>query len=254
MADGHRSRVKKKVSNFDIDVLEDHELLEFLLYPFIPRKDIGGLARQLLSRYGTLKKVLQADSSDLFSFPNMTENAALYLPLILKVAARADSSEVMKRGGTSSPKTVAEFITYKLSHEKFEKVYAISLDGHNRISSMREIAAGDDTQVEIDSIDIVQFSIAERARKLVIAHNHPVDTPYPSQADINATKNLKETLKQLNISLEDHVIVSGKDYFSFRINELMEDKKLDGLTSAKVKDSCRLRSVSDFGEEDLWQE
>lgn len=254
MAEGHRNRVRKKVENYDIDVLEDHELIELLLFPFIPRKDVNPLAHKLLDSFGSLKGVLQADPNDLRRFPNMTQKAALYLPLFLKVAARANSSEVLRRGKGSNPKTVAEFITHKLRHEKFEQLYVIALDGHDRISNIKKLSTGDDTSVAVDSIALVEFSIAEKSKRLVVAHNHPVDSPYPSKSDIEVTAFLAETLKRLNIILSDHVIVSNGVYFSFRMENLLENGEFVGdVDETYIKNNYSLRSITDFEENEEWK-
>lgn len=255
MAEGHRNRVRKKVKNFDIDVLEDHELIELLLFPFIPRKDINPLAHKLLDYFGSLKGVLQADPSELLGFSNMTEKAALYLPLFLKVSARANSSEALRHGKRYNPRTTAEFIAHKLRHEKFEQLYAIALDGHDRISNMKKLSTGDDTSVAVDSIDLVRFAIAEKSKKLVVAHNHPVDSPYPSQDDIGITAFLAETLKRLNIILSDHVIVSNGGYFSFRFEKLLENGELvRNVDEVYIKNNYSLRSITDCEENEEWTE
>ena len=255
MAEGHRARVRKKVEKFNIDVLEDHELIELLLFPYIPRKDVNPLAHRLMDYYGSLKGVLQADPNELLRFPNMTEKAALYLPLFLKVAARANSSEVLRRGRALNPRTVAEFIVNKLAIEKFEQLYVIALDGHGRISKVKQLSSGTDTEIVVDGIDFVQFSIAERSNRLVIAHNHPADSCYPSSYDIDVTANLAVTLKRLNIILEDHVIVSGDNFFSFRMTGLLENGELKkGLTEQGIMSSYRLKSINEYEENETWKE
>lgn len=255
MAEGHRNRVRKKVENYDIDVLEDHELIELLLFPFIPRKDVNPLAHKLLDSFGSLKGVLQADSNVLLRFPNMTEKAALYLPMFLKVAARANSSDVLRRGQGRNPKTAAEYIAHKLRHEKFEQLYVIALDGHDRIIKMKKLSTGDDTSVSVDSIDLVEFAIAEKCKKLVIAHNHPVDSPYPSQSDVEVTEELAETLKRLNIILSDHVIVSNGVYFSFRMEKILENGDFAvGVDEKYIRNNCNLRSITDIEENEEWTE
>lgn len=245
MADGHRKRVRKKVENFDIEVLEDHELIELLLFPYIPRKDVNPLAHKLMDSYGSLKAVLQADTDDLMRFSNMTEKAALYLPLFLKVAARANSSEFTTRVKRSSPGAVMNCIANKIGNEKFELFYVISIDKHDRIGNMRKLATGDDTSVKVNPIELVQFAIAEKTKELVIAHNHPVDSPYPSQEDINLTYELAESLKRLQISLSDHIIVSNNAYFSFRHAKILEKGEMEPVSAEYVKDNCDLKSINE---------
>ena len=40
----HRQRMRARIAKGGINGLQDHELLEYLLYPFVPRKDTNPLA------------------------------------------------------------------------------------------------------------------------------------------------------------------------------------------------------------------
>lgn len=245
MAAGHRARVRKKVENYDIDVLEDHELIELLLFPHIPRKDVNPLAHKLIDSFGSLKAVLQAEPGELMRFPNMTEKGALYLPLFLKVAARANSSEFMTRVKRSSAGAVLNCIANKIGNEKFEQFCVVAIDRHDRLGNMRRLTLGDDTSVKVNPVDLVQFAIAEKTKEIVIAHNHPVDSPYPSQEDIDLTYELAQTLERLQISLSDHIIVSYNAYFSFRQAGILEKGVMQKVSAEYVKDHCDLKSINE---------
>lgn len=43
----HRERMRKRIAKNGLDSLQDHEVLEYLLYPFIPRKDTNPIAHTL---------------------------------------------------------------------------------------------------------------------------------------------------------------------------------------------------------------
>ena len=45
MAEGRRERLRKRIRQEGVDGLFPHELLEYMLYPYIPRKDTAGIAR-----------------------------------------------------------------------------------------------------------------------------------------------------------------------------------------------------------------
>jgi RNA polymerase sigma factor (sigma-70 family) len=56
-----------------------------------------------------------------------------------------------------------------------------------------------------------------------IAHNHPGGDPSPSQADIEVTKSVRETMNAAGVPLIDHVITNGDTAYSFRENGLIQD-------------------------------
>ena len=50
----------------------------------------------------------------------------------------------------------------------------------------------------------------------VMAHNHPSGAPWPSEADLIATREAANLLRLLGIGLIDHLIFVGDGHFSFR--------------------------------------
>ena len=56
---------------------------------------------------------------------------------------------------------------------------------------------------------------------MIYFHNHPQGYPLPSLADEQITKQLKEVLTIFDINSLDHIIVAGKETFSFAESGLM---------------------------------
>lgn len=78
-----RARIRKS----GIATLEEHEILEYLLYAFVPRKDTNEIAHALIDKFGSLAGVLNADEKRLNEIAGMTQNASLFfacLPEILR--------------------------------------------------------------------------------------------------------------------------------------------------------------------------
>jgi DNA repair protein RadC len=61
----------------------------------------------------------------------------------------------------------------------------------------------------------VRKALENGATALIIFHNHPSGTPYPSANDMKATHQLKKALGLVDISLLDHIVVSDRSYYSF---------------------------------------
>ena len=68
----HRSRMRARIAANGILSLADHEILEYLLYPFVPRKDTNPIAHALMDKFGSFSAVLDADPAALATIPNMT--------------------------------------------------------------------------------------------------------------------------------------------------------------------------------------
>ena len=58
--DGHRQRSKRRYLALGAEGMEDHQLLELLLFYAIPRQDTNETAHRLIQRFGSLQGVLHA--------------------------------------------------------------------------------------------------------------------------------------------------------------------------------------------------
>lgn len=77
--DGHRDRMRERIRRSGLSTLQEHEMLEYILYAFVPRKDTNEIAHALIDRFGSFAGVLNADEKRLAEIAGMTENAALFL-------------------------------------------------------------------------------------------------------------------------------------------------------------------------------
>lgn len=91
--------------------------------------------------------------------------------------------------------------------QPYEVVYAIALDNSSRFLGFIKIAEGTVNQAKLYLRNILTFLLCDtNATGLILAHNHPGGTAEPSREDIMLTKKLKETLKDIEVKLLDHVI------------------------------------------------
>ena len=94
MHEGHRDRMRERILLSGIESLQPHEVLEYLLYHAIPRKDTNGIAHELISKFGSFNGVLNADYDALLDVNGMTANAALLLTSLKGVFRMYASGDV----------------------------------------------------------------------------------------------------------------------------------------------------------------
>ena len=85
-----------------------------------------------------------------------------------------------------------------------------------RVIGWSKISAGGKSATVVDIPMVVQLALLSNASSVVIAHNHPDRTLRPSAADINLTKRIKKALDTLTIRLNDHLIITRGEYYSFK--------------------------------------
>jgi DNA repair protein RadC len=99
-----------------------------------------------------------------------------------------------------------------IPHEEF---WILLLNRANRVIRKHKISLGGVHGTVADPKIIFKTALEELASGIIVAHNHPSGNLTPSQQDIDLTRKLKEAGKLLEIQLLDHLIVAGKQYYSF---------------------------------------
>ena len=85
MHEGHRNRMLDRAKAGD---LQDHELLEILLFNPIPRKNTNETAHKLLATFGSLKNVLSAEEAELMRIEGVGKRTAQYLASVAELVSR----------------------------------------------------------------------------------------------------------------------------------------------------------------------
>ncbi|HET7302715.1 MAG TPA: JAB domain-containing protein [Candidatus Saccharimonadales bacterium] len=100
--------------------------------------------------------------------------------------------------------------------KKQEYLVCLSLDANMRLIRKRVVTIGLLDRTLIHPREVFAGPLQDRAKFVVVAHNHPSGDPEPSQHDITMTQHLVAAGQLLGVKLQDHLTVSGSSYFSFR--------------------------------------
>ena len=226
MAEGRRQRVREKVAKGGINILADHEKLEFLLYPYIPRRDTVPIARELLREFGSLKAVFNASVEELESIKGMPKLAALTFPQFKPLIYSAENNVCEGRIQTSWQ--AAEALTPLLGYGKKERVYAMYLGVNGKLLNIALINEGETAESDLNTRRIIDHALKAGAEGVIIAHNHPSGAAVPSDADKTGTRRVGEAISKVGIKLLDHIIIAGMgSYYSlFNGSEEEAEEKL----------------------------
>ena len=109
----------------------------------------------------------------------------------------------------------AHFLRKSIAASEVEEFWVVSLNPLCRVIKAAMIFRGTVDSCFIHPRDVFRFAIATNATSIIVGHNHPSGCIFPSPADEELTKNLKQGGVLLQIPLVDHVIVTKRNYFSF---------------------------------------
>lgn len=113
--------------------------------------------------------------------------------------------------------TVEDILPYLkfIRNKKQEYFVCLSLDSGSRLIARRVVTIGTLTASLVHPRETFAGPVKDRAASVVIAHNHPSGDPIASKADMSTTQQLVAAGQLLGIRLDDHIIVSRNNYYSF---------------------------------------
>jgi len=217
MHEGHRERLRERYAEGGAGVFSEHELLELLLTYAIPRRDTNEIAHALIGRFGSLQAVLNAEIPELVRVDGVGESAAVFLHLVGD-AALLHAQRMHKKRTAPRIASAAEAGAYALellAHEKYECVYAVSLDKNMRLIHAEQLLSGTLTEAPLYPRRVVESALLHGAYAVLLLHNHPSGDPTPSEADAQATEAVRAALAGVDIRLFDHLVAGRGSVYSF---------------------------------------
>jgi DNA repair protein RadC len=108
----------------------------------------------------------------------------------------------------------------ELEKEIRESVIAVFLNRANKLIGWQLISTGGVSGASVDMKILFQGALLCSASSIIFCHNHPSGNMNPSESDEKLTEKVKLATKLLDMTLLDHIILSGIDqnYFSFADN------------------------------------
>lgn len=216
--EGHRQRVKNRFLKHGLDSFEDHQVLEALLFYSVPKKDTNELAHLLLNTYGTIDKVFEAEYDDLIKIKGIGDNTASLIKFIQMISKRYVYSTFIQDEAIrlDNPEKLTSFCRTLFKGEKKEVVYAIALDDELYLIDKMKINSGEPNRVDVPFRNLTEFAIKCNCTRMVITHNHPNGSMFPSRADIYSTSSVADQLSSVDVELVDHIVVGRNGATSIR--------------------------------------
>lgn len=212
----HRTRLRNRFLEQGINSLQPYEIIELFLTFVIPQKDVKQSAKQAIEKFGTIKGFFDADEKELSQIPYFKDKALALRLFIKEVALLYQKQQAEQIPLSQSKDELVKYCKEKLGFKKDEEFWMISLDSKYAIIKENLISKGLTDKTPVYPRQILETAIKNSASSILLLHNHPNGNPQASEQDITITKAIDIPARVLNISIYDHIIVAGENYFSFR--------------------------------------
>ncbi len=212
--EGHRQRLKERFQKDGLDSFEEHQVLELLLFYCIPRMDTNPIAHELIERFGSLPRVLEAPASELRKVKGISDGSAQYLSMLMDLIRYYCSHDPGMPEILDTVEDCGKYLVPKFMAQRNETVFMLCLDSKKKVISCKMVGKGSVNSAGVPIRSIVEMALGENATSVVLAHNHPSGIALPSDEDRATTIRLAKALDAVDIILVDHIVVADGDFVS----------------------------------------
>lgn len=204
-----------------VQSLSNRELLAILIRNGTKGYSCLQIADEIISKSNGLRDLLKFQLNDYISIKGISKIKALELLSWMELMNRVFYQECIQLDVVSNPKSLIKWCNVKIGLIQQEQFLVIFLNVKNEIINYKVIFQGTLDQSLVHPREIFKEAISLSTSKIILVHNHPSSHVEPSQADLLVTRNLCEIGKMMKIPIVDHIIVSERNYFSFKEHDLL---------------------------------
>lgn len=172
------------------------------------------IANDLLKEFGSLKGVLEAREEQLIKMEGVGKKTAAMIRVIVpfvKIWERINMTDQQRIGNSREAEAYCKSLLMGFRHEVF---YVICLNAQCKVLGQRKISEGSLGEVQAYPRIVMETALNYNAHSILLCHNHPGGTNYPSLGDISSTKTLQKLLAGIGIMVMDHILIFGNNAYS----------------------------------------
>lgn len=191
------------------EYLSDRQLLQVLLGSGSKGRGVQQLSREVLSVIDGVGRGL--DPSILTAISGLGKAKAAVICAAFEFARRRLCPSKRK---INNPADILPVVGH-FADRKQEHFLSVALNGAHEVMGVHVVSVGLVNRTLVHPREVFAEPLTERAAAVVAAHNHPSGNVEPSEEDMEITGRLRAAGEVLGISLLDHIIFSGRGYYSF---------------------------------------
>ena len=173
------------------------------------------IARELLTRFGSLRALLTAEFEDFTSIAGLGPAKFAQLKAVMELGQRFLGESLNPGQVLTDPDVVRSYLAVRLRDRPHEVFCCLYLDNRHRVLVFEELFRGTINGGAVYPRELVKQALAHNAAAVILVHNHPSGVAEPSRADESLTRRISEALALVDIRVLGHLFVGDGETISF---------------------------------------
>ena len=184
------------------------KMLEAMLAPIDENAEKTALA--LSEKFGDIYKLAAATDDAILDAVDGKMTTLVYIRMCYILASRR-ITDSFKLGKPHTESEIKEYCKALFILRPVETLYVMSEDKDGRIIAVDHAGEGTVSLSGLLPRRLLDIAARRKAKRIIIAHNHPRGYSDPSEDDIRSTDHLRGVLFSAGIELVGHYVVAGAD-------------------------------------------
>lgn len=200
-----------------VETLTDAELIAVILRCGTKDSSSIDLANRILNAHFYHKGLLGLNyikREELLGLKGIGNIKATQLLAVAELSKRMNKIKLKKELNFNNPETIARYYMEKCKYLTKERTYLMLLSGTHMLIKELVLSEGTVNSALLSPREIFIEALRYEAVNIILVHNHPSGVPEPSVADFEATRQVINAGKLIDIHLSDHIIVGNGCYVS----------------------------------------
>ena len=208
------SKPRERFLKLGPEALSDAELFAIILRTGTINENVIDMSNRLIAEHG-LNNLFECSLKELQEIKGIGPGKAMQLLSMAELGKRYNQSK-NKITRITSAEDVFNIFKDKLKNEKQECFYVLLLSTKNNlITEPILISKGVLDAAIIHPREVFKPAIKNSASRIILVHNHPSGDPSPSDEDLDITRRIVESGKELDIKVLDHVIIGSEKWWNW---------------------------------------
>src|SRR2546427_2613403 len=205
-------RPRERLEHFGPQALSVAELLAIVLRTGTRGDNALELANKLLAKYGGLPGLVRADFRELCTEHGMGEAKSAQVKAALEIGRRLGLMHIDAKYKVRTPADAANLVMLDLAYLDTEQMRILLLDAKSQLVEKISSYQGTANSSVLRAAEVFRPAIIRNCTGLILCHNHPSGDPTPSAEDIEATEQLVEAGRILDIELVAQIIIGQQRF------------------------------------------
>jgi DNA repair protein RadC len=208
-------RPRERLIHHGAEYLADAELLAIILVKGHSGKSSVELARSLLAKYGSLRKLMNIPYSEMKEVHGIGRAKYSQIKAALEIGVRLSQEKMFPGKRIQKAQDVVDYYYAEMRDKKKELFHILLLDVRYQIIRDVLISMGSLTETTVHPREVLKEVIKESAAAVIFLHNHPSGNPQPSKQDLELTDRLCKSCHMMGVKVLDHIVIGEDNFYSF---------------------------------------